>query len=94
MSFNGSKKVISVKSELEIFLDEEMLQLFSKVTAPDNILPKGMELITSLEDNTWKLIISGSFGLGRLKTTWDEIIQHLILITQCNNLNQKPSANI
>ncbi|MHA1911072.1 MAG: hypothetical protein ACTSYA_05170 [Candidatus Kariarchaeaceae archaeon] len=94
MSFEGLKKVISIRSELEVLLDEDMLQLFSQVTAPDNILPKGMKLNALLEDNTWKLIISGSFSLGRLKTTWDEIIQHLILISQCNNLNQKPSANI
>ena len=89
MSFKGSKKVVSIKSELNILVDEEMLQLFAKVTAPDNILPQGMDLNTSFEDNTWKLTISGTFSLGRLKNTWDEIIQHLILISQCNNLNKK-----
>jgi hypothetical protein len=94
MSFKGLKKVININSKLEILLDEETLQLFAQVTSPDNILPKGMKLNTFFEDNTWKVIISGSFSLGRLKNTWDEIIQHLILISQCNNLNGKSSAKI
>ena len=92
MSFKGLKKVININSKLEILLDEETLQLFAQVTSPDNILPKGMKLNTFFEDNIWKVIISGSFSLGRLKNTWDEIIQHLILISQCNNLTEKSSA--
>jgi hypothetical protein len=88
MSSKGSKKVVYIKSELDILVDEEMLQLFAKVTAPDNILPQGMKLSTSFEDNTWKLTISGTFSLGRLKYTWNEIIQHLILISQCNSISK------
>ncbi len=89
MSFNGLKKVATIKSELEILVDQEMLHLFTEVTAPDNILPRGMKLSTSFEDNAWKIIISGSFSLGRLRNTWDEIILHLILISQCNNIDKE-----
>ena len=89
MNFKGHEKIVNLRSNLTITLDQNEIHLFEKVTSPDNILPEGMELTTSIENNVWSLTLSGSFSLGRLKNTLDEIIQHLILISRCNNLIEK-----